>query len=216
MKNIMKVVPILAYTSLAAIAYDIPENTVMVPYNSGRISVQYDDHVFSILKDGKKHRVENYDLDEQLRSLIQGEKLVDFLEGGHGYLTVKSYDDGSFGLKINCRLHGGGPISGSIAYWATKTFCYGTAVAAVGTAVVATGGVAGAVTGAAAAAVTSGASTAAGITAGAIAGAGLAGDAALATTAVVSSAGGIGGAVAAVESGAIAAGALFTAIPFLP
>ena len=49
-----------------------------------------------------------------------------------------------------------GPVSGAIAYWATKTICYGTAVAATGAIVVGTGGAAGAVTSVAAAAATGG------------------------------------------------------------
>jgi len=109
-----------------------------------------------------------------------------------------------------------GPISGAIAYWATKSLCYGTAVAAASTAVVATGGLAGAATGALVAGATASAGTGATVVAGAITSAGLASDAAMVTMGATAAAGGILEVVAAVEGASACAATFFTLIPFLP
>jgi hypothetical protein len=114
-----------------------------------------------------------------------------------------------------------GPVAGAVAYWATKTLCYGTAAAATSAIIVGTGGLAGAAsTGFAAATVASGGATAAvGVAGATIAGAGLASEAAVATVAVAQATGGltaIGSTIAAVETASTTMGTIFTLIPWLP
>lgn len=177
----------------------INKNSVFVPNFIGDVNVSYKSGVFHLRKNENYFKVQQYNLSKDLRG-IDNETLIDFLK--FGYLSIKKIGD-EYGIDYKARMLGGGPISGAIAYWATKTLCYGTAVA-------------GAVSGGLAAGATLGASAGATVVGGAIAGAGLATEAAMVTTGVVTSAGGIAGAVAAVETASIGACALFTAIPFLP
>lgn len=124
------------------------------------------------------------------------EKLLD----SGSYILVNVLSDGEITLKLRHRLDGGGPIVAAIGYWFVKTACYGTAVAAAGTAVVATGGAAGAVIGGTLAGATAGASVGATVIGGAIAGGGLATEAAVITLSAATSMGTIAATVAAVES----------------
>ncbi|MCX5923498.1 MAG: polymorphic toxin-type HINT domain-containing protein [Candidatus Dependentiae bacterium] len=130
------------------------------------------------------------------------------------FITVADYEN--FFASTNGVLIHNDPIAGAIGYWVTKTLCYGTAVAAVGTIVVASGGTAGAAVGAITAATTAGAPIGATIVGGAIAGAGLAQEAVLITTAVTSSAGSLAGTVAAVETASTLVGSALTLCLFLP
>ena len=137
---------------------------------------------------------------------------------GRGYIAVNQTDDGEYTLRAHIRAPGGGPIAGIVAYWVTKSLCYGTAAAGATAIVVSTGGLAGAATGAvaggAAAAIGGGAGAA--VAGGAIAGGGLATEAALMTTSVVTNAGGFAAAAAAVEGASTGVGLLFGSCPFLP
>lgn len=84
------------------------------------------------------YRVEKHNMNPLLHEVMKRKAIGEFTEKG-GYLRVKQLSDGIYILEAKVRGDGGGPISGAIAYWATKTLCYGTAVAAATTAVVATG-----------------------------------------------------------------------------
>lgn len=182
--------------------------------------------------DGKQERAIQPCFVDPLLRRMSPEKFDKFLEQGNRVKAIR-LSNGEHRLQAMVPGLGGGPISGLIAYWATKSLCYGTAAAAATTAVVATGGTAvafatGAAATAAAGTIAAGAGTAvvvAGATAteaavivagGLAATTGMVEGAALATTAAVTSAGGIAAAVAAVESASFAAGAFFAAIPFLP
>lgn len=169
---------------------------------------------FYVEDENAAYRVEKHNMNPLLRAIAQHKALEKFV--GDGYIRINKDEGGKYALLAKVRGNGGGPISGAIAYWATKTLCYGTAAAAATTAVVATGGAAGALTGALVAGTTAGATTGATVVAGAIVGAGYASEAATLTAAVVTSSGGIAGTIAAVETGSLAAAAFFTAIPFLP
>jgi hypothetical protein len=190
-----------------------------------------DDNGFRIREGQQEHSVRPCFVDPLLKRM-KPEQLEKFLGQGNRIRAIR-LSDGEHRLQAMVPGKGGGPISGLIAYWATKSLCYGTAAAAATTAIVTTGGTAvafatGAAATVAAGTVAAGAGTAvvvAGVTAaeaaGVVAGglaatAGMVEGAALATTAVATSAGGIAAAVAAVESASFAAGAFFTAIPFLP
>lgn len=144
-----------------------------------------------------------------------------------GYIVVTRMSDGEYALKAHMRVRGGGPIFGAIAYWATKTLCYGAAVATVSaagaTVVVATGGGAvgaaagvGVFAGEAAIGTALGVGTPILVTSAAISGAGLTGAATMGTATVVAGAGSVAGAIAAVEGASTSAGLFFTMLPFLP
>ena len=165
--------------------------------------------------DGKQEKPVQLCFVDPLLGRMKPEQLKKFIEQGNRIRAIRM-NDGEHRLQAMVPLKGGGPITGAIAYWAVKTFCYGTTVAAAGTAVVATGGAAGATLGVLSTAATLGASAGATIAGGAIAGAGLAGEATLASAAAITGAGGVAAAVAAVESAAVSAWALGTLCPFLP
>lgn len=190
-----------------------------------------DENGFRVFDGQKEQVVQSHFVDPLLRRMSP-EQLTTFVEQGNRIRAIR-LNNGEHRLQAMVPGIGGGPISGLIAYWATKSLCYGAAAAATTTAVVATGGTAvalatGAAATVAAGTIAAGAGTAvvvAGVTAteaaavvagGLAATAGMVEGAALATTAVVTSAGGVAAAVAAVESASFAAGAFFAAIPFLP
>jgi hypothetical protein len=183
------------------------------PSHLGKIELLHEQNAFYVTQDGIRHTVKKLWMDPILRDMASN-TLKKFL--ANGYIQVNKMSDNEFTLKAKGRLFGGGPIAGAIAYWVTKSICYGGAVAAVGGVTVATGGVAGAAIGGAAATLTLGASAGATIAAGAIAGAGGVATATMATAATVGAAGSIAGAIAAVETASAATGLFFTCIPFLP
>ncbi len=191
----------------------IKSSSIVAPSALGKLSLYYASRAFKIKHNKKLYDIENCWVDPMLRG-IDTQRLGAFLRAG--YISINKLDSGEYMLRGHVKGHGGGPIAGAIAYWVTKSLCYGTAVAAAGTAVVATGGALGAASGAIVTAGTLGASSGATIVGGAIAGAGLAGEAAVVTTGVVTGAGGVAGAVALVESASVAACTVFTVIPFLP
>jgi hypothetical protein len=190
-----------------------------------------DENGFRVFDGQQEHTVQPYFVDSLLKRM-NPKQIQRFVERGNRIRAIR-LSDGEYRLQAMVPVKGGGPISGLIAYWATKSLCYGAAATTAATAVVATGGTAVAFATGAAATVAGGAIaatagtavTVAGVTAaeaaGVIAGGlavttGMVEGAALATTAVAASAGGIAAAVAAVESASLAAGAFFAAIPFLP
>lgn len=159
----------------------------------------------------KTESYEKIDLDKPEKEVLYSQ-----LNSSSAYIVVNQLADGEYILASKHRLLGGGPISGIIGYWLTKTVCYGTATAAAASIVVATGGAAGAAAGAAAAGITAGASTGAAVVGGAIAGAGFAAEAAVVTGTAVGAVGTVSGVIVAVESTSTAVGVFLTALPFLP
>ena len=130
----------------------INRKAVFAPERLGSVELYHGKKGFSIHQDGKKHVIKKYFTDPLMRNITR-EQLGAFLQGG--YLSINRMNDGEFSLQARGRLNGGGPAFGAFMYWVTKSLCYGTAAAAVGTTVVATGGViAGAATAVAANAVT--------------------------------------------------------------
>ena len=214
--------------------------SVKVPERLGSLDLYHSKKGFYVRHDDKKQTIKKYFTDPMLRDITKPQ-LKAFL--ANGYLTVNQMEDGEYSLKAKGRMVGGGPIFGTIAYWVTKSLCYGTAVGAIGATVVATGGAVGgavgggaflagnAVIGTAAAttattaiATTTGivtgtvvtgatVATGAGLVGATITGAGLAGTAATTTAAVVTSAGGIGATIAGVEALSVAVGTFFGMLP---
>lgn len=191
---------------------ELQESSVFVPHNLGSVSLLHDAEGFHAIKNGRAYDVQKCFTDKQLRN-VSSEQLREFLK--QGYIAVNQMSDGEFSLQAHGRLVGGGPVTASILYWATKSLCYGTAVAAASTAVVATGGAAaGALTTAGVAVATGGAGVGAAAVSGAIAA--TAGGTALAveaTTGTIVAAGGLAGAVAAVETASMGAFAFGLALP---
>jgi len=210
-----------------------------VPDKLGLVELYHGKKGFSIRQDDKKYNIQKYFTDPMLRDITR-EQLGVFLQAG--YLTINRMNDGEFSLKAKGRVVGGGPILGTFMYWLTKSLCYGTAFAAVGTVAVGTGGTAVALaTGGTAAAgglvvgstiatttaigttagvITGGTATAVAVSGGATVIAGsigtVAGGGAVAakvTAVAVTSAGGIGATIAAVESASVAVGTFFGMLP---
>ena len=115
----------------------INRKAVFAPERLGSVELCHDKKGFSVLQDNKKHAIAKYFIDPLLRDITR-EQLGAFLQGG--YLSINQMNNGEFSLKANGRIKGGGPALGAFMYWVTKSVCYGTAVAAVGTIAVGTGG----------------------------------------------------------------------------
>lgn len=187
-------------------------------YASRNHTVLHDKNGFSV--DGQ--RVSNADLSKDLRG-ISGKALSSLFKR-NGALQVSRVGN-DFRIDSRERLKGGGPISGAIAYWLTKTVCYGGMVAGMTAGTTAAVALAGPV----AAPVAAGLHVAsvmapaavAGTTVGAV-GAAIGTSAVLTEAAVVAGSqlvvatGSVGGAIAAVESASTVVGGFFTALPFLP
>jgi hypothetical protein len=194
--------------------YKVHPSAVRKTHEVGNLSLYYTQGKF-LAKQGRKKKKEIgvECLEASLRPMNIA-KLSAILN--HGYISVNKMNDGSLMLRSHVRGLGAGPLSGSIAYWFTKSLCYGTAAAAAGGAVIASGGLAGAGMGMAITGATMSAAPGAALVAGAIAG--TQGGVAIATgvTAGVLSGGSVATTVAMVETASIGIGAFFTAIPFLP
>lgn len=171
---------------------------------------------FTVTESDRSYRVGRESLDGTLKN-INHTNLARFLEKGR--IEAKKYKDGSsYYLRGHVNGLGGGPITGWIAYWGTKALCYGTGVAAAGTAVVATGGVAGAVTSIGVGLATGGVSTGTTVVALGIAGAGsgAVAESVAITSSAIAAFGGVAGTIAAIESAATSVGLAALACPFLP
>lgn len=192
---------------------------------------------FIVQQGGKLTRVAEHNLDGELRKLNLQQRAALLKKGG---VAMKQLHDGEHRLAVNHKLKGGGPVAGAIAYWITKSLCWGgvvtTATVAAGGVVAATVATGGAALGAGAGAVATvtGAATAAtGIGIGALGGgaagavgATIASGGMLATAAGTSLAGAatVGaslavptvGLVAGIEAASLAAATTFSLMPFLP
>lgn len=191
----------------------IENENIFASHALKKLDLYYDGSDFKICHNKRMYTVENHELDPTLRK-INASNIQQFLKVGS--IRVSQLSDGRFALKSHIKGLCGGPVSGAVAYWATKTICYGTAVAAAESAKVITGGAAGGVMGVLTTASTLGTSGAVSLVGGAIAGSTLTAEATLITAGAISSAGSVAAAAAAVESASLSVGALFTLCPFLP
>ncbi|MCX5922214.1 MAG: hypothetical protein NTX86_02710 [Candidatus Dependentiae bacterium] len=191
-----------------------------------RASLFHDGESFQVNEDGQYKEVPNYLVDKNIRN-VDTARLSKIL--AHGYLTLNKNSEGEFSVKENGRLNGGGPITGAVLYWLTKSLCWGGVGAAAGAgitaAVVATGGgaAAAAIGAAGSAVITATATSTLGATAVAGAIATSATATAIATTAsgaaiATAAATGAGtvGLVAGIEAASMAAWAAGTLCPFCP
>jgi hypothetical protein len=214
-ENFMKSMFFLLLLSLGLVnanpnKFAIQESSVFSPRNIGKVSITKTNDGFMV-NDTKVH---NYDIDPLLKKANK-QQLVGFLK--HGYIAVKKMNNGDYTLKAHTRGNGGGYFTGLAAGWAVRAIAYGTAAGAVGGIVVATGPLAvasGTLAGAVGTAVGGGA--AAGAVGGAIAAGGLGVEAGAAAALVIAEAGGLTAAVAAIETVAVGAQIIGTAIWWLP
>lgn len=193
-------------------SYEMP---LYISAHDKELKLLHQNRSFFICNETKKSKIKSHRIDKDIRS-IDTAVLKKMLQNGR--LSVSQSEEGEYKVSMNGRLVGGGPLAGMLAYWLTKTLCYGTAIAAVSGITVASGGLAASATAAAITLGTTGATTAASAAAAAI-GAYSATTAAAATSttaAVITGAGSIGAAVSAIETASIGVGAFFTALWFLP
>lgn len=101
------ITPFLLCSTLSATELEINDEALVVPSALANIKVTYNNGYFSVAKDDLSYTIPRYDLDVQLRSIIQNDQLERFLQ--QGYISVKERSDGSFWLESHVRLRGGGP-----------------------------------------------------------------------------------------------------------
>ena len=83
----------------------IEPTSVFVPSELGLVKLYHSDKGFSVRQDDKKHQIQTCFTDSMVRN-IKKEALKDFLK--NGYLEVNQMSDGTFSLKANNRVKGGG------------------------------------------------------------------------------------------------------------
>jgi len=181
-------------------------------------------------------KVNSFDLSGDLRGVSSKRDLKNIFATGKA-LRVSRIGN-NYALDTQSRVKGGGPISGYIAYWATKALCYGGlagaagAGIAAGAAVVLPAGAVGTIAASSigAATVAGGANAAVGITAAAAMGTpgavlvatavgsnvAAATGVALVAGEVASTAAATGGIIASIEAASLTTGLFFSSIPFLP
>src|SRR3990172_5106583 len=116
----------------------IKPQSFFAPERLGIVTLYHCKNGFCVHKDDKKHVIKKYFTDPMVRDITK-EQLKSFVK--NGYFVLNQMNDREFSLKAKGRVVGGGPMFGAFMYWATKSVCYGTAVAAVGTVAVGTAGV---------------------------------------------------------------------------
>jgi len=118
--------------------------SIFVPTGLGKVKLYHDKKGFYVFHNNKMNAVQSCFMNENIRNMTpQQVKALQKI----GYFSINQSGNREFSLEFNERVRGGGPLFGGFMYWLTKSLCYGTAVAAVGTTVVVTGGaVAGAAT----------------------------------------------------------------------
>jgi hypothetical protein len=107
----------------------IKKGSFFAPSNLGTLELFHDTKGFFVNKANEEHRIEKHFTDSMVRN-INKKQLNSFLN--NGYLTLNQMNTGKYSLKAKGRIPGGGPVAGLIAYWTTKTLCYGVMVAGIG------------------------------------------------------------------------------------
>jgi hypothetical protein len=110
----------------------IQPNGLFIPAKLGTLQVIHDENGFRVNKDGVSYDVDSFSVDSSLRKLKK-EQMKKFLVNGR--IIVNQASDGGYSLRSAVNLKGGGPISGAIAYWVTKSLCWGGVGIAAGAAV---------------------------------------------------------------------------------
>ena len=117
----------------------IEQPYVFIPSELDSVELYHSKKGFSVVQDGKTHRIKSYFTDPVIRNIKKVE-LRDFLS--NGYLSLDQMTNGDFSITANSRLDGNGPKLGIAAYWITKSICWGVVVAGTTAAIVGTAGTA--------------------------------------------------------------------------
>lgn len=133
------IMPLMAYAQGPEACLMIPSSSVFAHHSLGELSLLYDNESFAVIKNKEVYKVDKCWVDKSLQN-VSAQKVKTFLK--HGYICVNQLDSGEFVLRTKVRGIGGGPVCAYWVYMTTKAICYGTATAAVTTALVATGGTA--------------------------------------------------------------------------
>ncbi len=137
MKKVLSL--LLVTSSIFSMQLDlIKPESVFVPQRLGSVALYHGKKGFYVHQDNKKHVIKKYFTDPMVRDITK-KQLKAFLQAG--YLSLNQMNDGEFSLKAKGRINGGGPHLGTFMYWLTKSVCYGTMAAAVGTVIVKGGSV---------------------------------------------------------------------------
>lgn len=115
----------------------INPSSVRAPRKLQDAELYHDKDGFAVKHYDEKHIIEQRFMDAAARKIITKEQLNSFLKSG--FFVLSETNDGSFTLKANPRLIGGGPLLGSAMYILTKGLCYVVGLTAVGTAATITG-----------------------------------------------------------------------------
>lgn len=78
------------------------------------------------------HRVPKHEVDPQLRDMSP-HQLKHFITQGNGYLALRKFEDGSYGIQQRARMQGSGPVVGTLGYCGTKVLGYAIPVAGLAT-----------------------------------------------------------------------------------
>ena len=110
-------------------------SSIQSPSSLGAIALFHDGLQYSVMKDGAFHPVQNYNLDNNLRTLSpKALPVLDKL----GYIRINQLSDGEYKLDLQGRLKGGGPATAWFMYGAAKAFCWTTVGVTAGATVAAT------------------------------------------------------------------------------
>jgi hypothetical protein len=108
---------LLSIQSHASQAFSIKESAVFAPQRLGQIKLRYDEQGYSVIQNGKSHKIESYDVDPLLRKMNR-EQLKKFQQ--KGLISVNQADNGEFSLKAGAKLRGGGPGGATIGAYVGK------------------------------------------------------------------------------------------------
>ncbi len=93
----------------------IDDQSLLAPSRLGKIELYHMNKEFLIKQNEHLVPVKNHRLDKELYG-ISSDVLKAYLMRG-AYLQIKQSQEGKYGIKIQGRLKGGGPILGKAAYW---------------------------------------------------------------------------------------------------
>ncbi len=113
----------------------VDSKSVFVPNRLGLVELYHSKKGFSVQQYNEKQLIQKHLVDKLVRNMTK-EELKSFLK--IGYFALNQMDNGEYTLQANARINGSGPMLGTAMYWVTKSLCYGTAAAAVGTVAVTT------------------------------------------------------------------------------
>lgn len=76
---------------------------------------------FFVEDENAAYRVETNNMNPLLQEIVKRQAMGKFVGEGQGYIRVKQMSDGQYALDAKVRGNGGGPVTGTCAYWGTKS-----------------------------------------------------------------------------------------------